>query len=87
MVATKTTKTKATKRKTTRRRIKSGNPPQYLLKMKERDPNVKSPAQNVIGSGWDTKDGEGISILLRTGISLSWRDCKDYYISLWPVDD
>ncbi len=77
---------KGTRRASALRKQKTDNPPQYNLKMRLNDEKVKYRPSTVLGVGWDNTKG-GISIKLNPGVIISYRDCEDHYLTLWPIDD
>ncbi len=58
--------------------------PDFILKMKSRDRDLKDTAR--IGAGWLNSKGS-IGIKLNKGVTISYRDCDDHIFTLWPNDD
>lgn len=67
-----------------RKKTKTGDRPNFLLKMKSRDRKKKDSA--VIGVGWSNEAG-GISIKLNKGVSISFRDQEDHIFTLWMSEE
>lgn len=61
--------------------VRKGTEPDFILKMKSRDPENKAAAP--IGAGWINSKG-GIGIKISIGVVLSHRDQEDYILTLWP---
>lgn len=67
-----------------RKKAKTGDQPDFILKMKSRDRSKKGSAK--IGAGWTNSAG-GIGIKLNMGVCIDHRDCEDYIFTLWMADD
>jgi len=67
-----------------KKKVKTNDPPDFILKMKSRDRDKKGAAK--IGAGWTNSAG-GISIKLNMGVVLSHRDNEEYIFTLWPNED
>lgn len=66
------------------KKAKTGDLPDFILKMKSRDRKKKGACK--IGAGWLNSAG-GIGIKLNMGVVLSHRDQEDYIFTLWPAED
>lgn len=66
------------------KKTKVNDQPDFILKMKSKDRDVKDTAR--IGVGWLNSKG-GIGIKLNKGVSISYRDSDDNIFTLWPNDE
>lgn len=60
----------------------ANNKPSHRLLMKSKS----TGAYTVVGVGWATKTGNGVSIFLNPGCVLHWRDAGDCILTLFPAD-
>ena len=60
-----------------------GNRPTHRLVIKRKD---KQGPGTYAGAAWTTEQG-WLSIRLNPGIVLSFRDCDEHYMTLFPIDE
>lgn len=56
--------------------------PTHKLVMKHKDGNSKS---REVGAMWTQEGGDGMSLVLNMGVTISWRDSQDHWFNIWPV--
>lgn len=70
-----------------RARRRNSNRPQFKLKLTaQRNDDEEEIVGRVVGVGWVTRNGKGINIKMNRGSAITWRDCEDGFITLWPYD-